>query len=99
MRVDIWDVKPKEDLEALDAGLPKNFDSLFELGATLGKGGFGLVRYWGGWGPALLLLYPLSPLASTATPPQQQPMPGDDAGWPPRRQLVRSMLARACASG
>ncbi|KAL6784975.1 hypothetical protein ACKKBG_A01905 [Auxenochlorella protothecoides x Auxenochlorella symbiontica] len=44
MRVDIWDVKPKEDLEALDAGLPKNFDSLFELGATLGKGGFGLVR-------------------------------------------------------
>lgn len=48
MRVDIWDVKAKDDPEPLDVGLPKGFDSLFELGAVLGKGGFGLVRYCDG---------------------------------------------------
>jgi hypothetical protein len=44
MRVDVWDAAPPPPDAALDCGFPRGFSSLFELGAALGRGGFGAVR-------------------------------------------------------
>jgi hypothetical protein len=45
MRIDIWDVEAvKKQASDIDCGYPRNLEEKFELGAPLGKGGFGLVR-------------------------------------------------------
>ena len=44
-RIDAWDVQaPSSVPDEINAGFPRGFDETFEIGSTLGSGGFGTVR-------------------------------------------------------